>query len=135
MKHARPDYDGIQDNTAALKLAELVLSLDLFTPKGRAAAALAREVLGIDNAGTHVAGLVPITTNGTTRLIPADEPVFLIRGQDVVGAMAVRHWAMLANGHGASKEITRIACEHADRMDAWPKKKTADLPGVKQAAS
>lgn len=84
MKHAREDYDNIQE----------------------------------------------ITTNGTTRKIPADEPVFLIRAQDAVGAAAVRAWATLAEAAGAAKDIIKVALDHADKMDAWPKKKVADLPEV-----
>jgi len=58
--------------------------------------------------------------------IPEDEPVFLIRGQDRVGAHAVRHWAFLNEYAGGDPELSRLAREHADRMDAWPKKKYAD---------
>ena len=69
-----------------------------------------------------------ITTNGTTRRIPEDEPVFLIRGQDAVGADTVRDWAERAEANGADPEIVRVAREHAAKMDAWPNKKTPDLP-------
>ncbi|WP_372395234.1 hypothetical protein ABMY26_07135 (plasmid) [Azospirillum sp. HJ39] len=71
-----------------------------------------------------------ITTNGTTRTIPDDEPVFLIRGQDAVGGAAVRAWADLASAAGADPDILRSALDHADKMDAWPKKKVADLPAT-----
>lgn len=79
MKHARPDYDAIQDS--------------------------------------------PLQS-----LIPFDEPVFLIRGQDKVGANAVRAWAALARKNGADEAIVQMALNHADKMEAWPKKKTPDLP-------
>ncbi|MBN9441144.1 hypothetical protein [Bosea sp. (in: a-proteobacteria)] len=69
-----------------------------------------------------------ISTNGTTRQIPVDEPVFLIRGQDVVGGDAVRAWAALAEAEGASPDILKAAREHAMKMDAWPKKKVPDMP-------
>ena len=126
MKHARNDYDAIQDTTVAIRLAELVLSMDMVTDRGLVARQLAREVLGIEDHGRAPAS-TPITTNGTTRLIPRDEPVFLIRGQDAVGGEAVRAWANLAEANGAAPEILRVAREHADKMDAWPKKKTPDL--------
>jgi hypothetical protein len=58
--------------------------------------------------------------------IPADEPVFLIRGQDQVSGDAVRAWAKLNEERGGDPELTRRAVEHAARMDAWPKKKAAD---------
>ena len=38
-------------------------------------------------------------------LIPEDEPVFLIRGQDQVGAETVERWAFLATAAGADVEI------------------------------
>jgi hypothetical protein len=69
-----------------------------------------------------------ITTNGTTRRIPANEPVFLIRGQDIVSGDAVRAWADMAEKSGAAPDIVQVARDHAAKMDAWPKKKVADLP-------
>jgi hypothetical protein len=127
MKHARSDYDSIQDNSAALALAELVLNMDMVTSRGIAARQLAREVLGVENPNSD-GPIRPITTNGTTRFIPLDEPVFLIRGQDLVGGDAVRDWAKRAEAKGASPEIVTMAREHAVKMDAWPKKKVPDVP-------
>jgi hypothetical protein len=59
--------------------------------------------------------------------IPADEPVFLIRGQDIVGAATVREWALKNQRAGGDPALTKSAFEHANAMDAWPKKKKADL--------
>ena len=70
---------------------------------------------------------VEIRTNGTTRLMLADEPVFLIRAQDLAGGEAVRAWADIAERHGADAAILRAAREHAAKMDAWPAKKVPDL--------
>lgn len=76
---------------------------------------------------------VDITTNGTTRRIPADEPVFLLRAQDQFAAQAVRMWAervtiaALSRGE-PSPPIALAALEHAKKMDAWPIKKQPDLP-------
>ena len=107
------------------KLAEVVLSLGLTTDAGLHAKTLAREVLSICDFGQGQQ-FTTITTNGTTRVIPKDEPVFLIRGQDVVGGAAVRGWATLAKIAGASHEIVDMALEHAEKMEAWPKKKVPD---------
>lgn len=127
MQHARDDYNVIQDATAARKLAELVLDMDMTTDKGLVARRLAREVLGITDHGRAPA-MNQITTNGTTRLIPDDEPVFLLRGQDKHAAMSVRCWAQLVeNDEGPHSEIAAVARAHADKMDAWPKKKAPDL--------
>ena len=59
--------------------------------------------------------------------IPADEPVFLIRGQDIVAGDAVRAWADLAEQRGADPDIVQTARAHAARMDAWGTKKTPDM--------
>ena len=127
MKHARDDYNVIQDVTAAQKLAELVLDMPMVTDKGLVAHRLAREVLGITDHGRAPA-MNPITTNGTTRLLPDDEPVFLLRAQDKFAADTVRYWANLVETYGRGREIAFIAREHAAKMDAWPKKKVPDLP-------
>jgi len=63
----------------------------------------------------------------TANLIPADEPVFLVRGQDVLGAETIRYWARRNQEIGGDSILTMKALQHADRMDAWPKKKKADL--------
>lgn len=132
MNHPQSTHDDIQSIAAGIQLAELVLSMDMTTEKGLVARRLARQVLGVDDHGTAPA-LTAVTTNGTTRLIPLDEPVFLVRGQDSVGGEAVRAWAELAQAAGAQPEILAVAREHAVRMDAWPKKKVADLAGQPQA--
>ena len=134
VKHARSDYARIQDTTDAVALAELVLSMGMVTEPGKYARHLARKVLGIHDVFDRP-DEVAVTTNGTTRIIPADEPVFLIRGQDAVGGDAVRAWADLAEANGARADILAVARDHAAKMDAWPKKKTPDLaPPVQQAA-
>ena len=61
-------------------------------------------------------------------LIPADEPVFLIRGQDTVGHAAVRSYAHLHRINGGSDAVYAAAMRHADLMEQWPKKKSADVP-------
>jgi hypothetical protein len=68
MKHARPDYDRIQD------------------PAG---------------------------------LIPAEEPVFLIRGQDIAAPVAIRAWAAEAEVHGAEPNIIEAALSQADAIERW----------------
>lgn len=59
--------------------------------------------------------------------IPEDEPVFLIRGQDMVSGDAVRAWADLNINSGGDPELSKRAREHAKLMDKWPNKKKADL--------
>jgi|HubBroStandDraft_6_1064221.scaffolds.fasta_scaffold107012_4 hypothetical protein len=62
--------------------------------------------------------------NGATP-IAADEPVFLLRAQDETAAAVVRFWAAL-NSQGDPMAV-ELALEHARKMDAWPRKKTADV--------
>ena len=127
MKHAREDYDFIQDTTLARQLAEVVMSMNVSTERGLQAHKLARELLDWDDA-TNTPRVQVITTNGTTRLIPKDEPVFLIRGKDQVGGAAVRAWAALAEQAGAAPDILEKARNHSYLMDAWPTKQVPDLP-------
>lgn len=81
----------------------------------------------MEHAREDYRNIQEIVTNGTVRRIPADEPVFLIRGQDVVSGDAVRAWADLAEANGADQEIITVARQQAEKMDAWPKKKIPDL--------
>ena len=64
----------------------------------------------------------------TAHLIPDQEPVFLIRAQDNVGAQAVRAWAHIYRTNGGSDTVYLAVMRHADRMEAWPHKKMADTP-------
>jgi hypothetical protein len=82
MKHARPDYDRIQDPTG---------------------------------------------------IIPADEPVFLLRGQDAQAAQIVRRYAFELESCGGDATLIRMARDHAAKMDAWPKKKQPDITKAQAA--
>ena len=61
-------------------------------------------------------------------VIPADEPVFLLRGQDIYAAKVIRVWASLvAQGDGDPRAV-EAAIRIADDMDSWPVHKEPDLP-------
>ena len=63
--------------------------------------------------------------------IPAGEPVFLIRGQDVAGPTAVLCWANMAERAGAGTEIVAAARRQAEEMLEWQERhgsKVPDLP-------
>ncbi|GAI26735.1 unnamed protein product [marine sediment metagenome] len=79
MKHARKDYDPIQD------------------PRG---------------------------------LIPEDEPVFLLRGQDVVAPKVVEAWAMAAHNAGAKDDIVEHAYKHAQAMRKWQEEHKTKIPDM-----
>lgn len=78
MKHARPDYNRIQD------------------PLGK---------------------------------IPDDEPVFLLRAQDLIAAGIVQEYAFRAKNLGYDK-IAEAAYEHADRMEEWLLANVGKLPDM-----
>jgi len=63
-----------------------------------------------------------------TGKIPKEEPVFLIRGQDLAGYAAVRGWIELTRMAGGDPAMLNMVKGHAKKMKAWPKKKVADLP-------
>lgn len=79
MKHARPDYNRIQD------------------PEGK---------------------------------IPDDEPVFLLRAQDIVAPQAVEMWALLAHNVGANANIVQAAYEQAHLMRKWQFKHGSKVPDM-----
>jgi hypothetical protein len=59
--------------------------------------------------------------------IPKNEPVFILRGQDLAAADTVRFYAQRNAELNGSAELTKSALRHAALMEAWPKKKLADL--------
>lgn len=79
MKHARDDYDRIQD------------------PSGK---------------------------------IPDDEPVFLLRGQDLAAPDTLRAYVAIAHKAGAANDLLNRVLDHANRMEDWQRRvsrKTPDL--------
>lgn len=66
-------------------------------------------------------------------LIPADEPVFLIRGQDKAAPRALRRYALEAARQGAGDDIVNRTLAHAVAMEVWQKQhgggKVPDMPG------
>lgn len=62
----------------------------------------------------------------TEKLIPEDEPVFLIRAQDIVSGDALRAWAQLNDDAGGNPQVSQAICDHAELMDKWPVKKLTD---------
>jgi hypothetical protein len=78
----------------------------------------------IQDPGLENPDLIP---NGANP-IGKDEPVFLLRASDRTAAQVVRYWAnvneALKDGDQNAVELARC---HADLMDQWPHKKTADV--------
>lgn len=65
-------------------------------------------------------------------LIPEDEPVFLLRGQDNFGWVAVALYAVVVWVGGGNREVARVSLSWAVKMMAWPKKKLPDLLPAEQ---
>jgi hypothetical protein len=64
-------------------------------------------------------------------LIPDDEPVFLLRGQDVLAPELLRQWAIGLLSRGGSGIMAEIVMRHASAMEKWQvehKKKLPDMP-------
>ena len=65
--------------------------------------------------------------NALNKKIPQDEPVFLIRAQDMASADTLRFWARRNLELGGDTELSILAEGHALRMERWHIKKAADL--------
>lgn len=62
-------------------------------------------------------------------LIPENEPVFLVRGQDILGASTARFWADEAElSQKVDAKLISVVRGLADKMEAWPRKKIPDMP-------
>lgn len=55
-----------------------------------------------------------------------DEPLFVIRAQDNLSSVIVRHWARLAEMDGVPDDKVKEARHCADLMEQWPIHKNAD---------
>lgn len=63
-------------------------------------------------------------------LIPEDEPVFLLRGQDILAPAIVDAWADMAIERGAAPHIIGAAREQARRMREWGFAHSAKVPDM-----
>ncbi len=62
--------------------------------------------------------------------IPEDEPVFLIRAQDVTAPEVVKYWAAKAKWSGAAQDIVHAAEAHAGRMVEWQREHGMKIPDM-----
>ncbi len=61
-------------------------------------------------------------------LIPPDEPVFLLRAQDILAADAVDFWADALESNGGDLDTVEAVRDWAQRMREWNPKKMPDTP-------
>jgi len=62
--------------------------------------------------------------------IPEDEPVFLLRGQDVLAPSLLLDWASRLRALGGDLELTDLVRVHAQRMIQWQQKNGAKMPDL-----
>lgn len=63
-------------------------------------------------------------------LIPADEPVFLVRAQDVCAIPTLLAWAHQARAVGASNEIIEKVENHIRLMSDWKRNNPVKVPDL-----
>jgi hypothetical protein len=64
-------------------------------------------------------------------LIPDDEPVFLLRGQDKLAPDLVRTWAIQLFAAGGDPVMAGMALEQSEKMQKWQEEHKAKLPDLK----
>jgi mannose-6-phosphate isomerase-like protein (cupin superfamily) len=117
----------VSENEKARRLAEHVLSMPAVTSAGLYARDLARDVLGIPMNGKG-SQEVFIFTNGTMRIVAADEPLFLLRAKDALAPATVEHWIKGAEFNGASSETIEAARIQSWKMRDWGRLNGTKLP-------
>jgi hypothetical protein len=63
-------------------------------------------------------------------LIPEDEPVFLLRAQDVCARAALRTWIQEAMSLNANEDIIQAARDQLDRFGHWRDIHPAKIPDL-----
>lgn len=69
---------------------------------------------------TAADGIAYLTT------LPANEPIFILRGQDTLAAPTVFDWALRAERHNVSTDKVHGALVAGSNMLHWPVKKLPD---------
>lgn len=64
------------------------------------------------------------------QLIPADEPVFLIRAQDKAAVPAAEAWCAEAERIGTDPQLVALVRHHIERVKAWQGKHGAKVPDL-----
>ena len=63
-------------------------------------------------------------------IIPENEPVFILRGQDKHAAQTLRYYAYQVFADDGDLDIVRAVLDGVKLVEAWPKKKSPDMPKV-----
>ena len=62
--------------------------------------------------------------------IPEDEPVFLLRGQDILAPPLLRKWADTLLENEGSEEMAEMVYNQATAMEEWQEEFAAKLPDL-----
>jgi hypothetical protein len=68
-------------------------------------------------------------------LIPEDEPVFLLRGQDALAPKIVEAYAMTALREGVDDRFVNLCWDQAEAMVAWQSKNNVKMPDLDPQAA
>ncbi len=116
MKTGRPDYDDqIISVRSNADLRETIVEMLSAIPDADVRIRLTTKI------GTILSGP-----------IPADEPVFLLRGQDAMAPAAVRRMAYALGGLKDTRtaELVTAILKQAEQMEHWPVSKLPDVPSI-----
>lgn len=65
-------------------------------------------------------------TDGTLYRTAPDEPVFVLRAQDVIAPLVVEQWASVARNLGVPQHKVKRALRCAEEMRKWPGRRLPD---------
>lgn len=63
---------------------------------------------------------------GCLSRVEDEEPIFILRAQDILAPRIIEHWVMLATNIGVNPEKCKEALALAEQMRKWPKRKLPD---------
>lgn len=147
MIHARNDYNRFQDPATAERptVAALLVAAQNLAAAARATAKLHRTVSRSEAIDVRLEPALQaydaavlaydevqktLVSPGSTP-IAIDEPVFLLRGQDLASPSTVLYWASLSEGNGVDPAVVTRVRDWAETMRTWQETHTArnaDVP-------
>lgn len=63
-------------------------------------------------------------------LIPEDEPVFLLRAQDICAPFALLEWTYQAERHGVSQLMVEAVSKQTELMREWQQQHLVKIPDL-----
>lgn len=136
MRHARSDYNRIQDPAAVPGLGQAVVNLyDIAEAiRGGATHVGEHDMQQLVELDAKLTALWDGNVDGIeikATPIGEDEPVFLIRARDTLAPSVVRQYAFINQRNGGDPEMTRAVSQWACEMERWQVEnghKMADAP-------